>query len=430
MKRFRYIPFVLLIILTAIIGTAVAETNEPEAVDSLSNWDNAKRLTNSTNAPNGAQRPIFAVAPNNTIIVAYMLQRSDNELDADPYYRKSPDGGDTWTAPASIHTSADFSRQVHVAFDNNNDAHAVWTEDDNQLWYGNEDDWPSNGSAQLFSTADILIESPKIAVDANGVIHIVWSQVDFTGQDLYYSRSTTGGDSWSTPENVSNSDASSESPSLAIDSNNRAHVVWEEQVVGSEYRISYSLRSGGSWSTPRGISKIVPGITSAREPDIAIRGSRVLVVFEDRVSLGQQFLYSLECNMPCTANPLTSGKWHYRTATVQAFGAKDSDPTFLGPKISSVGRCRVIVFSGITGNTTTNNEKVRVANSCTGFSSNPVIEAIEDSLGDTDRAIKPSIAVANNWTVYVGYELKSSDRSDIFYVKNQPGVYLPVVIKD
>lgn len=432
MKSSRYLPFLLLIFLTLTIGTVIAETSEPNAVESLANWDNARNLTNATNSPNGAQRPIFAVAPNDDLIVVYLRQRSSNELDADPYYRKSSDNGATWTAPARIYSSTAFSRQVHVAFDNSNKAHAVWTEGDNQLWYGSESVWASNGSKQLFSTADILIESPKIAVDATGALHLVWSQVDFTGQDVYYSRSTNGGSSWATPVNVSNSGASSESPALAIDSSNRANVVWEEQVGGSEYKINFSRRSSsGSWSTPatNGISGVVTGITSAREPDIAISGNRIMVVFEDRVSLSAQFLYYLECNANCTANPATSSQWQSNPATVQAFGAKDSDPTFLGPKMASVGQCRTIIFSGITGSTSTNNEKVRLADSCNGFSSNPIIKAIEDSLGTNDRAIKPSVIVVNNWTVFVAYELKALTRSDIYFVKNQPAVYLPVIIK-
>lgn len=436
MKSTRYIPLAALIMLaltiTIFTSMAVAETNEPEAVESLSNWDDARSLTNTTNSPNGAQRPVFAVAPNDDLILAYLRQRSANELDADPYYRKSSDNGATWTAPARIHSSTAFSRQVHIVFDNSNKAHAVWTEDDNQLWYGNESVWASNSSTQLFSTADILIESPRIAVDSTGVLHLVWSQVDFTGQDIYYSRSTNGGSNWTTPVNVSNSGASSESPALAIDSSNQANVVWEEQVGGSEYKINFSRRaSTGSWSTPatNGISGVVTGVTSAREPDIAIRGNRIMVVFEDRVSLSQQFLYYLECNANCTANPATGGQWQSDPATVQAFGAKDSDPTFLGPKMASVGQCRTIIFSGITGNTSTNNEKVRLADSCNGFSSNPIIKAIEDSLGTNDRAIKPSVTVVNNWTVFVAYELKALTRSDIYFVKNQPAVYLPVTIK-
>ncbi len=417
------------------IGTAVAEINDPEAVESITNWTNATALSNSNsaNAPNGAQRPVVAVAPNGDVIVVFLWQRSSDVLDTDPYYRKSTDNGLTWSTRARIYTSAAYSRQVQVAFDNNSKAHAVWTEGNNQVWYGNQDVWASNGSKMLFS-GNILVESPKIAVDKNNVLHLVWTAVNFDGENVFYSRSTNGGASWTSPVNVSNnagsSFGSSESPALVIDSHNQPNVAWEEQVGGSEYKINFSRRaSNGTWSAPTSISTVVPGITSAREPDITIVNNQIVVVFENRIGIGEQTLYLLECVTNCTAVPANNTNWKYRPATAQAFGAKDSDPTFLGPKVVSLQGCKLVILSGIAGSTSSNNEKVRIGNSCNNFSSNPTIQAIDNSLGINDRAIKPSASVGDNWFIYVAYERKGQTRSDIYIVRNMPAIYLPMILK-
>ncbi|MCA9919260.1 MAG: exo-alpha-sialidase [Anaerolineales bacterium] len=431
MKYFRYIPYLLLVFMPLLIGRAVAETNTPTAITSI--WANAQPLTTVSNSPNGAQRPVVAEAPNGDLIVVYLKQQSSNQLDTDPFYRRSYDGGTNWTIPLRIYTSAASSRQVDVAFDNQNRAHAVWTEADNQLWYAREDAWVGNSAKQLFSATVgvVVIDSPKLAVDSNGILHLVWFQFDINGTDIYYSRSTNGGANWTSPENVSNSLGSSESPALVIDDSNRVHLVWDEQVGGSVYQINYSLRNTtGVWTTPVAVSTVAPSITSAKEPDIFVNGSRVMVAFEDRAGLNEQYLYYLECTTNCTASPATSTNWISTQATTQAYTAKDTDPTYLGHKVIPVGSCRQIFFSGIDGPATSNNEKVRLANSCDGFTSNPIIGTINASLGSNDRAIKPSVLSINNWIVYIAYERKGLTRSDIYLVKGVPVIYLPTITKN
>lgn len=431
MKLIRYIPLLLLVLLPLWIGTIFAETDTPTEIESAPNWENAVALTaaNAT-TPNGAQRPIISVAPNGNLIVVYLKQLSVNDLDTDPFFRKSTDGGTTWSTPARIYSSTATSRQVDVAFDNSNRAHAVWTENNNQLWYARDNAWASNGARQLFSSAQILIESPKLAVDSSGILHLVWFQANINDENVLYSRSTDGGASWSAPVKVSNSTGASQSPALAVDSSNRVHVIWEEQVGGTEYQINYSRRgTNGIWSTPIGISTVVTGITSAREPKIIVQGNLVIVAFEDRTVTNQQALYYLECTTNCTTSPATNASWKSQLVTVQAYTVKDTDPSFLVPQLVSVGGCKVLFFSGIIGNSSTNNEKIFLSNSCDGFTSNPIIEAVNNSLGANDRAIKPSAIAVNNWTTFVAYERKGLTRSDVYFVKSIPGLYLPVVVK-
>ena len=79
------------------------------------------------------------------------------------------------------------------------------------------------------SVTDSSSESPNIAVDSNGVIHIVWSEKVNGGlaDILYKYKNETG---WSAPINVSNSAMfDSNNPQVVVDSNGRANIIWDER---------------------------------------------------------------------------------------------------------------------------------------------------------------------------------------------------------
>jgi len=67
--------------------------------------------------------------------------------------------------------------------------------------------------------------SPKMAIDSNDHIHIVWTGVLSGGSvnQIRYIKYTT---SWGSIENLTNSVYSQYAPSIAIDSNNHVHIVW------------------------------------------------------------------------------------------------------------------------------------------------------------------------------------------------------------
>jgi hypothetical protein len=47
------------------------------------------------------------------------------------------------------------------------------------------------------------------------------------------------------------------------------------------------------------------------------------------------------------------------------------------------------------------------------------------------RSINPAMTSANNWWLFMAYEQVSADSSirEIYFVRNQPAIYLPTVSK-
>src|SRR5882762_5367052 len=95
---------------------------------------------------------------------------------------------------------------------------------------------------------------PQVAVDSQGSINIVWLDQSPGYNAVFFSRSTDGGVTFSTPQNLSNSPAGSSSPQIAVDSGN-INVVWVDNTP-SNYQIFFSgsIDGGATFSTPKNIS--------------------------------------------------------------------------------------------------------------------------------------------------------------------------------
>jgi len=98
--------------------------------------------------------------------------------------------------------------------------------------------------------------TPAMAVDGSGVVHVVWEE----GDRIYHSYGS--GQNWSPPSRV----ATGERPAIAIDGQNRPHVVFANE-IGGNFEIYYVRWEGSAWSLPRNVSS-TSGVSS--NPDIAI----------------------------------------------------------------------------------------------------------------------------------------------------------------
>jgi len=110
---------------------------------------------------------------------------------------------------------------------------------------------------------------PRVAVAGSGIVHVVWCEdvPGHYGYDVYYACRGSGG-SWSTPQNISHTPQGAQSPQLAVDQSGAVHVVWGDYSTGSIY---YARRdSGGTWSSPQNISH---GLGSAQNQQLAVDNS-------------------------------------------------------------------------------------------------------------------------------------------------------------
>ena len=179
--------------------------------------------------------------------------------------KKSSDNGETWIDMNFPTISGYHQYHPSIAIDSNNNLHVTWYGYDvnnpgyYQVKYSKFDgtswsNWTNisnvNGYSQVY---------PSIAIDSNNNLHVVWSGKDPGTSDYQIKYSKFDGTSWSNWINISNIDEDQQLyPSIAIDSNNNLHVVWQgsDNTSSGYYQVKYSKFDGTSWSNWINISNI------------------------------------------------------------------------------------------------------------------------------------------------------------------------------
>lgn len=121
-------------------------------------------------------------------------------------------------------------------------------------------------------------DTPKIAVDGNGTVHLVYSESGdgpFGGHRILFARSTDGAQSFEKPREISspqsNQFGSVNFPSLSLDGKGNLYVIWELFARRKSYSrglgVTYSSDGGQTFAPP----SIIPG---SMDPAHGINGSQ------------------------------------------------------------------------------------------------------------------------------------------------------------
>ena len=274
-------------------------------------WTNATVI--SGNMPGGDSNPSIAVDINNIVHVVWnnfsmVNWGSDFEI---MYAYKN---GTQWSNVSII--SDDISQwnngmsiDPSIAIDKNGKIHVVWDDGTNGAWGADIEIMYASNDGTGWSKATVISDgfngiywnnetsaSPSIAVDSDGVIHVVWGDGTdgWWGSDaeiMYVSNSGTG---WSNATVISDgfngiywNNETSQSPSIAVDSDGVIHVVWWDGTDGwwgSDYEIMYVSNSGTGWSNATIISDDITCWNDkySGKPSIAVDINKTIhIVWED-----------------------------------------------------------------------------------------------------------------------------------------------------
>ena len=156
------------------------------------------------------------------------------------YYFRSTDGGASFTGPVQINDSTGGSFPLvplSIAVDRNGVIHVVWDDYRNggspDIYYANSSDGGLSFTPNVKVNDSVGTEKsqtyPSLAVDNNGNIHVAWLDFRSGEADIYYAKSTDGGLSFSTNVKVNDVGAGTaryHDPTIAVDSQGHIHVVW------------------------------------------------------------------------------------------------------------------------------------------------------------------------------------------------------------
>jgi BNR repeat-like domain len=211
--------------------------------------------------------PAIAIDSANTIHVVW---QDDTPVNLEIYYKMSTDGGATWKAAKRLTWTAGNSYVPDIAIDSRDAIHVVWqdyTPGNNEIYYKRSEDGGATWSAaQRLSWTSGYSVSPAVAIDSGGAIHVVWDDITPGNDEVYYKKSEDGGVTWGVAKRLTWSSGNSWCPVIAIDSTDLIYIVWMDDTPGkSEIFCRLSTDRGGTWNvlqrlTWSSISSMYPAI--------------------------------------------------------------------------------------------------------------------------------------------------------------------------
>jgi hypothetical protein len=249
-----------------------------QSEDGGTTWSPVKRLTWTSG---WSSSPAITSDSGGTI---HIIWYDDTPGNREVYYKKSTNNGSTWSAAKRITwTSAETSRPA-IAVDSNNNIHVAWhdfTPGNAEIYYRRSTDGGTSWSTvqRLTWTADYS-EDPAIAIDSTDVIHVAWRDNTPGNEEIYIKSSTNSGKTWSIPKRLTWSSGWSQYPAIAIDSNDTLHLVWDDPTSGNaEIYYKKSTDRGATWSSMKRLTWTSGGSFG---PDMAVDSTgHIHVVWED-----------------------------------------------------------------------------------------------------------------------------------------------------
>ena len=203
---------------------------------------------------NEGQADALAFDSAGTLYVAWLETSSDNR---GLYLASSTDQGTTFGEGVLINnqvggTTASYPSLI-VGTDNT--LYVVWTD---HLSGQNVYFAYSTDGGQSFSTVKVNDEASQVAsravmgMDSSGALYVAWTDQRQQSWDIYFARSTDGGQTWSADLKMNDhaGSASQNHPTLAVDSNGTLYLAWRDTrntPIGELY-FSRSLDGGLNWS--------------------------------------------------------------------------------------------------------------------------------------------------------------------------------------
>jgi outer membrane protein assembly factor BamB len=327
----RRIPIgiILLPLISALVGVLlfsflVARAAPPRIPHLDLPWSSNVLVSDNRISGASLEYPALAVSPvlSNTYAAWVDNRNGRNEL----YFARSANGGLTWGSNVRITSpNAVAGLPPALAADSSLNVHLVWQAVNSfytYVYYRRSADgggtWSAaqrlDGSAMLASAT-----SPDVVFSQPNTVFVVWAD----NTSLYLIRSTDGGLTWPvSPAQILTSTTSMQNPAITVDISNTLHLAWEETASASPNPplICYarSTDAGLNWTARQCIGQPLAGTTRQTLPDIAADplSGQVQVVWEDDRTGAKQifFVASADHGLSWSTPILISGSGHPASA--------------------------------------------------------------------------------------------------------------------
>ncbi len=245
-----------------------------------------------------------------------------------------------------------------------------------------------------------------IAVDADGKLYIVWQDNRRGNWDIYVSTSLDG-TNWSAERMVTDSNDNEINPAIAIDSSNKAYIVWEDDRNSNK---DIYIASSSSGFASKEISQITSNASDQIAPAIAVdSGDTVYVVWTSSNNI-----YGAASNAPWTNVPIVSN------------GNNQSSPAIATESSGAI--LHLLWVDDASGN-----NDIYYASS-NGLPGSPLTgNTIIDDTSSTEQ-LEPSIAVigstGNSLKVFACWQDNRNADTDLYFVEVSSDSRTNVLVSD
>jgi hypothetical protein len=243
------------------------------STDAGVSWSSDIRLTN-----NSAVSKVPCIVVNG--IEIYVAWDDDRNGNFEIYYKRSPDGGLSWSADTRLTNNSAVSRFASL-FVTAATLHLVWEDDrdgNREVYYNRSSDGGQTWGSDTRLTFDAAISAnPTISVSGS-VIHVFWHDNRNGNMDIYYKRSPDGGTSWSQDTRFTVNPSSSFF-ATATASGTYIHLTWMDNRDGNnEIYYNFSANNGLNWNAD---ARLTNNSAESAGSHIAFSGSVLHVVWND-----------------------------------------------------------------------------------------------------------------------------------------------------
>jgi hypothetical protein len=216
-------------------------------------WDNLPETRNLTNSPGEAFGPSIAVTQTGTVRVYVTYQ--DNSSGTTQIFLIRSKKKAKFRKPQNItpHDGGAFSPRV--ALDSQENVNVVWgdfaTGERKVMFERSTDLGATFGDPVDIGRSSGQAFEPEIAIGPDDAINVVWEDTAPGQSVIMFARSTDGGQTFSEPRQVSTGTGDATEGQISIDETGRISVVWIDQSPGNPQAFyARSSNNGSSFSVP------------------------------------------------------------------------------------------------------------------------------------------------------------------------------------
>ncbi len=242
-------------------------------------WEPDIRLTNDAALSNTTPNHTRCITSSgDSVHVVWWDSRDGND---EIYYKNSTDGGTSWGADKRLTNNSAISELPSIAV-LGSVVHVVWVDlrdGEDEIYYKRSTDGGNNWESDTALTNDDNVTSwlPSVLVSGS-IVHVIWRDLRDGNREIYYKRSADEGISWDSDMRLTNAPLDSFFPSGTV-SGPSIHIVWVDERDGNpEIYYKRSTDAGLSWEAD---IRLTNNSAMSSVPCVSVSGSVVHVVWDD-----------------------------------------------------------------------------------------------------------------------------------------------------